>query len=590
MEPAKPLVIFDGRCGFCRIWIDYWKQLTGSRVEYAASQDAAADYPQIPGEGFSQAVYVVYPDGSYSRGARAVFETLGKQRVYESVPGLAPLAEWAYGIIAQNRGFFYWVTRLTFGRHIEPARFARTQWVFLKLLAAIYAVAFASLGVQVTGLIGERGISPAREFLRSLAASYGDPVYFAAPTLFWFGASDGALRWGCWTGVAVALVLFAGFFERAALVLLYALYLSYSMAGQIFLGYQWDALLLECGFLAIFLGRSARHQKVIAWLFRFLAFRLYLLSGWVKLQSGDPSWRGLTAVGFHYHTQPLPTPLAWYADHLPAWFQRASTAGVLGIELFCPFLIFAPRMWRMAGAWILLGLQAAILATGNYTFFNVLTMAITVFLFDDHALERIPAVRRAVRPGSLPATTRARMGGTWLAVILMALGATRMYEAMSGALPRPLAFLANSISQFQVVNTYGLFAVMTVTRPEIAVEGSDDGEHWQAYEFRYKPGTLNTAPRWVAPHQPRLDWQMWFAALGDYRASPWFSSFVEKLLRGEPEVTALLKFNPFPQRPPRYIRATLYEYWFTDSATRAQTGAWWKREARGMFFPPVSLR
>ena len=218
--------------------------MTGDKISYAPSHEVAGQYPQIPAEAWAQAVQLVRPDGTVASGARAVFETLGKSGIYESLPALAPLSEWAYRMVARHRGFFYWVTRLTFGQRVEPDRFAATQWLFLKLLAAVYAIAFASLAVQVKGLIGQRGIAPAAEFFASIAANYGDARFFAVPSLFWWSAGDPVLQTGCWAGVALAALLAAGYFERAALALLYALYLSYSLAGQVFMGFQWDSLLL----------------------------------------------------------------------------------------------------------------------------------------------------------------------------------------------------------------------------------------------------------------------------------------------------------------------------------------------------------
>jgi len=382
----QPLLIYDGRCGFCRIWIDYWQRLTGDRIDYAPSQEAGPRFPQIPEAAFREAVQLVRPDGSYASGARAVFETLGWQRAYESFPWIARPIEAAYGWIARHRNFAYWLTRLTFGKRIEPARFALTQWLFLRVLAAIYLIAFASLAVQATGLLGRTGISPAHEFFGRVGAGLGWMRYWAVPSLFWWNSTDMVLTGACWAGVVLSVVLFAGYLERMALVLLYVLYLSFSLAGQEFLSFQWDALLLETGFLAIFFGHSGVMQKTIAWLYRWLAFRLYFLSGFVKLSSGDPNWRGLSALDFHYYTQPLPTIVAWYADKLPRWFQHASTFTVLAVELGAPFLIFAPRRIRLFGAGLLLGLQALIFATGNYTFFNLLAVAITLFLFDDQAL------------------------------------------------------------------------------------------------------------------------------------------------------------------------------------------------------------
>ncbi len=590
----QPLLIYDGRCGFCRIWIDYWKRLTGERIDYAPSQEAAGRFPQIPPEAFAEAVQLVRPDGSIASGARAVFETLGWERIYESSSLLAKSSETAYRFIARRRSLFYWLTRLTFGKRIEPARFALTQWLFLRLLAAIYLVAFASLAAQVTGLLGEHGISPARDFFGQVGTSLGWMRFWAVPSLFWWNSSDAVLVGAAWAGVALAAVLFAGYMERLALALLYLLYLSFSLAGQEFLSFQWDALLLEAGFLAIFFGRTGTTQKTIAWLYRWLAFRLYFLSGFVKLASHDPTWRSLSALDFHYWTQPLPTIVAWYADKLPRWFQHASTFTVLAVELGAPFLIFAPRRIRFVGAGMLLSLQALIFVTGNYTFFNLLSAAITIFLFDDQALRGIVWTPRRVRAWLLsePARTgrAARLGAAALTLLILPLGLARIYESVTRQLPEPLETLARYTAPFELVNSYGLFAVMTTERLEIEVQGSDDGQQWRAYEFPYKPGDVHRAPRWAAPYQPRLDWQMWFAALGDYRTNPWFVTFAERLLEGSPEVLALLQKNPFPDHPPRYVRAVTYDYRFTTWEEHAKTGAWWHREPHGEYLPPVGLR
>ena len=579
-------MIFDGRCGFCRIWIDYWKKLTGGAVDFAPSQEVADKFPEIPREAFSQAVQLVRVDGTVTSGARAVFETLGRERLYESSRLLAATSEGVYRYIARHRDLFYWLTRLSFGTRIEPARFAKTQWLFLRLLAVIYAIAFGSLATQITGLVGARGIAPVHDYLARLTAAFGVLRFLALPTVFWWDSSDAALRVLAWAGVALAALLFFGKLERLVLLLLYVLYLSFNMAGQEFLSFQWDALLLESGFLAIFFGRSVSGTRVVAWLYRCLVFRLYFLSGYVKLGSDDPTWASFTALRYHYHTQPLPTIFAWYADKLPGWFQRGSTAGVLGIELFVPFLIFTPRRWRMAGACVLLGLQALIFLTGNYTFFNLLTMALTLFLFDDQALGWM--VKREI--AARPSTKRARMALALLAVVIVSLGIARMSETIAGAVPEPLETLTRDLSPYQVVNSYGLFAVMTTTRPEIIIEGSDDGETWRPYEFRYKPGDLNRAPRWIQPFQPRLDWQMWFAALGSYASNPWFPGLMLRLLQGSPEVLGLLENNPFPGQPPRFVRAELFEYSFTDRATHARTGAWWRREPLGIYLPPVGMK
>jgi hypothetical protein len=455
--------------------------------------------------------------------------------------------------------------------------------LFPKCLGFCYLVAFLSFGLQASGLIGSRGILPFAAFLPAVRDAYGGAAFWNVPTLFWLNSSDLFLHTVWMGGVVASLLLMWGIARKALLVLLLLLYLSLCAVGQDFLSFQWDVLLLEAGFLAVFLDPSPAR----IWLFRWLLFRLMFLSGMVKLLSRDPVWRNLTALHYHYETQPLPTPLAWYLYQLPLGFQRASTFLVFIVELAVPFLIFAPRRLRMRGAALLILLQILILATGNYSFFNLLTIFLCLFLFDDAALGRILAP-----PSPLPAPPSAvhRRVSVVLACAYFSITALQVVETVFGGVPAPAAALLRIVEPLRMMNTYGLFAVMTTTRPEIVVEGSNDGQNWQAYEFRYKPGDVRRAPPLVAPHQPRLDWQMWFAALGSHQQNPWFSRFLLRLLEGSPPVLRLLARNPFPNAPPRYIRALLYEYRFTTPEERRASGAWWKRELRNTYFPAVSLR
>ncbi len=586
--PEEPLLIFDGHCGFCRIWIEYWKTITGGRVAYAASQEVGSLYPQIPAKNFSESVQLVLPGGEVLSGARAVFATLihapGMKWplwAYDRVPGMAPVTEAAYRLIAGHRTFFYHLTRLTFGKRILPLKFAKVEWLFLRLLAAIYLIAFASLAVQVTGLIGAHGILPLGGYLAAVSKTLGVRGYWTTPTIFWLAHGDWFIKAVCLAGAALAMALLPGIlkgrWERLLLASLYVLYLSLDTAGQDFLSFQWDSLLLETGFLAIFLGNS----KFVVLLFRWLLFRLMFLSGVVKLTSHDPVWRDWTALAFHYMTQPLPTPLAWYMYQLPLAFQRFSTAFTLFIEIAIPFLFFAFRPWRFVGACLALFLQLLIFLTGNYTFFNLLTMSLCVFLFDDRALERFRLRARE---------SRTKMAAVMaVALLILAVSVSELHQMFFEVPFDSENTLVRIAAPFQIANTYGLFASMTVTRPEIVVQGSNDGVTWLDYQFPYKPVDLRQPPRWVEPYQPRLDWQMWFAALSDYRATPWFTNFMVRLLQGSPDVLRLLKTNPFHAAPPKYVRAELFDYSFTDFATRRATGNWWKREPHGLYFPQISL-
>ena len=427
------------------------------------------------------------------------------------------------------------------------------------------------------------------------------------PTLCWLDSSDGFLRFQCAAGAVLAVILIVGIAPAPCLALLWLLYLSLTAVGRDFLGFQWDNLLLEAGLIAIFFAplqlwprpsREAPPSRPVLWLLRLLLFKLMFSSGCVKLLSGDPNWRNLTALTFHYQTQPLPTWVGWYANQLPLWFQKASCLAMFGIELGAPFLIFAPRRLRFCGGAAIAFLQVLILLTGNYTFFNLLTLALCLLLLDDFSLAKFVPAR--LRPAFAPATRHpSRVApGRWprfiiapLAGVVIILSLFQM-GLMFGMRPGwlfPVAVADEWLAPFRSFNGYGLFAVMTTDRREIIVEGSNDGVNWLPYEFKYKPGGLDRRPAFVAPHQPRLDWQMWFAALGDYRQNPWFANFCERLLQGSPEVLALLGKNPFPNHPPRYIRAEFYDYRFTDFAERRATGDWWKREFVGEYLPPISL-
>ncbi|HEY2946301.1 MAG TPA: lipase maturation factor family protein [Vicinamibacteria bacterium] len=397
-------------------------------------------------------------------------------------------------------------------------------------------------------------------------------------------------------GAVLSALLLVGLAPVPILFALWALYLSLAVVSQVFLGYQWDALLLETGLLAVFLapgglrprpGRESPPPPLVVWLFRWLLFRLMFGSGLVKLASGDPTWRGLTALQYHYWTQPLPTWVGWYAAHLPSGIHRASAGIMFAVELGAPLLLFAPRRFRRLAFPPLVGLQILIALTGNYAFFNLLAAALCLFALED---DDLPARGRSRFP---PAASGARP--FWpkavlypVAAIILVVSAGEALTTLGVEPPTPVRALRRIVGPLWSINSYGLFAVMTTTRPEIVVEGSDDGLTWKAYEFKWKPGDAARRPGFVAPHQPRLDWQMWFAALGTCEDNPWFVRFLGRLLEGSPPVLALLARNPFPGRPPRLIRAERYEYMPTDLTTRRQEGTWWRREARGDYCPVLS--
>lgn len=462
-----------------------------------------------------------------------------------------------------------------------------TRWLFLKLLALIYLAAFVSFAIQAQGLIGADGILPLAEFLAAAKAQLDQP-YWMLPTLLWFSASDAAILGLCWLGAGAAVALLAGLSARALTVVLYLAYLSLFYAGQTFMAFQWDLLLLETGFIAIVL---AWHAPSGVWLYRWLLFRFMFLSGWVKLASGDPTWADWSALQYHFETQPLPTALAWYAHHLPDGVLHFAVGATFFIELVVAFLVFAPRRLRFAAAGAFVLLELLILATGNYNFFNLLTIALCVLLFDDRAIARIVPARLRERIKPAATSVLVKRTAVTFAALITALGAMSFWAtAHRTSLPAPILAVLRAVDPLHAANGYGLFAVMTTTRDEIVIEGTADGKTWKPYHFRYKPDALDRAPPWIIPHQPRLDWQLWFAALSNFQRQPWFIQFATRLLVNSPPVTALLAHNPFPDAPPEALRAQRYRYQFTTPEERPQTGHWWKREYVGPYLPSIALR
>lgn len=474
-------------------------------------------------------------------------------------------------------------------------------WLFLRVLGLIYFAAFLSLAFQIKGLIGSRGILPAVEFI-ARRKRFGFGRFHHDPTLFWFNSSDTFLVALACLGVVFSALLVIGFAPFPLLIILWIFYLSLFTVCQIFLGYQWDVLLLETGFLAIFLAPldlvphfppTSASPPIILWLLWWLLFRLMFSSGLVKLNSGDRVWRNLTALCIHYETQPLPTSLAWHAHQLPVRFHQVSTAVMFAIELGAPFLILGPPWAKNTAAVLFIVLMILIQLTGNYAFFNLLGIALSILLLDDRTLA---TVFRWFSIEALPLKGIPCPPFTdWIALVvallilsLSVLPIVRLFQARVNW-PGWLQSFFEFFEPFRFVNSYGLFSVMTIERPEIIVEGSDDANTRQAYEFKWKPGNVKRPPRFIAPHQPRLDWQMWFAALGFYHNHPWLHSFLIRLLEGSPSVLSLLETNPFPDKPPRYVRCIIYDYRFTNRAERRATQAYWKAERRGIYCPIVEL-
>jgi len=596
-DGPRPVLVYDGDCGFCGYWARYWQKLTGDRVEYRPYQEVAAQYPAISQADFQRAVQFIAPDGRRASAAEASFRTLSHARgkgfwlaLYRNLPGFAAVSELAYAFIAARRPAFFRVSLLLWGRNHEPPRYDLVSFLFLRLFGLIYLSAFVSFAVQAQGLIGSHGVLPLVEQVDAVAGYLGPERFLLMPMVFWINDSDVAIQAVCWAGAGWSLLLVLNLAPRLSLFLLYALYLSLFYAGQTFMSFQWDTFLLETGFVALLLSFATTPG---IWLSRWLLFRFVFMSGVVKLLSDDPNWWSLSALSYHFLTQPLPTPLAWYAALLPAGLLKFATGGVFFVELMLPFLIFFPRRLRFFSAFGILLLQGCILITGNYNWFNLQTMLLCLPLFDDAAMRKILPRRLALlaqsRVRSVAPRRAVMIVVNLLALLIVFCSVVQMDERFGGSPPAVAQNVDGLLEPLRIVSTYGLFAVMTTERHEIVVEGSYDGEEWREYEFWYKPGDIARRPRWNIPHQPRLDWQMWFAALDDPRRLLWFSRFLERLLENEPTVTALLERNPFPDKPPTYVRAQFYDYTYASSEEKAM-GRWWDRRLLGPYFPAAHLK
>jgi hypothetical protein len=502
-----------------------------------------------------------------------------------------------------------------------PISYAWTRQLFLRSLAVVFLIANVSYWVQLDGLIGAQGILPAAEFMTAVKG-LGVSGAWRAPTLCWLGASDGSLHALAASGTVLSLLLLAGVAQGPVLLLLWAIYLSLVVVGQTFFSFQWDILLLETALTALFIApwtlrpgfpsSDARVPRGGLWLLRGLLFKLMFLSGITKLLCLDATWRDLTALRYHYFTQPLPVWTSWYAHQLPLAFQRASVAVMFAVELVAPFLLFLPRRFRIGGALSIMFFQGLIAGTGNYGFFNILTCVLCVACLDDAFLLRfVPARLRsgAMRPpAERPSRVRRISYAIAVAALAVASSLTFVEEMVRTRPPGRIDGLAGAmldagatyvaagqsvltvLGPFRSVNGYGLFRAMTTERPELAIETSDDGSAWHEIVFRYKAGDVHRRPLFVAPHQPRLDWQMWFAALDARRAGPWLERLLLRILEGSPPVLRLFDDSTLLAKPPRYARLVMYDYRFTtEDEAAGDRGAWWTRERRGELTAALSL-
>jgi hypothetical protein len=470
------------------------------------------------------------------------------------------------------------------------------RWLFLRALGLIFFSAFYALAFQIRGLIGEGGILPAGLYLDQVAANFGALARFwYAPTLLWINSGDRALTLLVAAGLIASVLLVLNVWPKLTVALCTVLFLSCIAALQDFSSYQSDGMLLEAGFLSIFfaprgvrpgLGATDPPSRFSLFMLRWEWFRIYFESGLVKLLSGDPHWRNLTAMDDYYQNAPLPSWMGWYVEQLPHWYHAGTVILIFLVELVLVWAMFLPRRFRVACFVVITALQIGIIATSNYGFLNYIVLAPGVLLLDDRALSRVKFAFVPSAPREN--TTRSRIHRRAEAVILgVAFYATIVAFLLGGS--DSLLALPNQLLQpFRIANAYGLFAIMTPARYEIEFQGSSDGKTWIAYPFRYKPQDPKERPGFYGLYQPRFDWNLWFASLAPWRASPWVVLAQERLLQASPSVLRLFRADPFNGRQPSMVRTVLWQYWFTDLDTKGKTGAWWRREELGPFSPMVT--
>lgn len=507
------------------------------------------------------------------------------------------------------------------------------RWIFLRALAAIYFSAFFSLLFQIEGLIGPRGILPAERYLIAVRGELGLLRFWYVPSLFWlssfrFSSWPHITMAVTWIGLVASVAAFCNVWPRFTFFTCFICFMSFVTAAEEFSSYQSDSMLLEAGFIALFFAPSGfwpgwgigrPTSRAALFLLQWEWFRIYFESGLVKLLSGDPEWRHFTAMDEYYQNGPLPTWIGWYVQHLPHWFQAGSVAATLAMELAVVWMLFLPRRARFVCFCIVTPWEIGVILTANYTFLNYLVLTLGFLLLDDQSIRWLvparlrewlpplfvaqqqdgaaaprlnPAEGRELKPSTRRRATGAfRVAGVSVAAVLLCwIGyatTAEMVRLLWPSAPLPAAPIA-ALEPLRIANQYGLFAVMTRGRYEIEFQGSNDGQNWTPYLFRYKPQALNQAPGIYAPYQPRFEWNLWFASLGDWRQNNFVPLAEERLLENDSDVLSLFRGNPFAPSPPRYVKAVLWQYWFTSMEEKRRTGNWWRRELIGLYAPVLT--
>jgi lipase maturation factor 1 len=452
-----------------------------------------------------------------------------------------------------------------------------------RFLGLIYLAAFAAFYFQMQGLFCSNGILPIADYLRAVKKYHPGNYYRLIPSIFWINSTDAVLKGSTLVGILLSLFLICGIYPSLLLFLLYILYLSIVSTGQDFLSFGWEGFFLEITVNTFFLSLTSPADLMVWISVNVLLFRFFFQAGIVKLQSGDPNWKNLTALAYHYQSQPIPNMVAWYVHKFPLWFHKFSTGVMFLIELVTPFFIFGSEPVRLCVFFAFVGLQMGIWMTGNFSYLNHLTALFSIILVGNAYLVTWISIPISSNSG-LALQLLCTIAGTLLLLLqFMQLASSFLYIPL-------ITKCLQKISPFHIINRYGIFAVMTTKRNEIVFEGSDDEINWKEYLFFHKPSEINRRPRRVSPYQPRIDWQAWFLPLGNYRYDVWYENFIYHLLKGTPEVLSLIRKNPFSEHAPRFVRSLIYEYEFSSIQEKKQSGCWWRRKYIGVFTPTITLK
>lgn len=466
----------------------------------------------------------------------------------------------------------------------NPEDYTTTAHQLPRLLGFIYFWAIGAFLFQILGLLGKNGILPVKDYLDYFRVHETKKRYIYLPSLFWFNASDNALMIVTALGTCLSVLLMFGFYPSLLLALLFVIYLSMVSVGQDFLSFGWESLLLEITFYT-FLVSLTPVPNAIAWFcLNFLLFRFFVQAGASKLQSHDHNWRNLSALWFHYQSQPLPNTWAWYVYKLPLSFHRFSTIFMFVMELAVPFGLFFTDEIRAWTGVALIGFQFIIWLTGNFSFLNHLSAVLSTIAFSNAVFAPL------ILPVTVtPAPLILDVFLTCIGSVFLGLQIVRFWNHFQRHQTLAAKWLY-ALAPFHLVNRYGLFAIMTTQRIEIVIEGSHDGVEWEEYLCKYKPSEITRRPRRISPYQPRLDWQMWFLPFDRFELENWFHRFLYHLLKGTPDVVKLVRYNPFTNNPPKYIRAVMYDYQFSSRKQKKELGWWWQRENLGLYSPVMSLK